>query len=1699
MDTSVERIVEALRKSMLDNERLRQQNARLTAAATEPIAVVGMACRYPGGVTSPDELWRLVDEGRDGVTGFPTDRGWDLDGLYDPEPGAPGRSIAREGGFLHDAADFDADFFGISPREAIGMDPQQRLLLETSWEAIESAGIDPRSLRGSRTGVFAGVMYHDYGFGTSDGSLVTGRVAFSLGLEGPAVTVDTACSSSLVALHSAVQALRSGECGLALAGGVTVMATPDMFVYFNVQRGLARDGRCKSFSSAADGTGCSEGVGVLLLERLSDARRNGHPVLAVVRGSAVNSDGASSGLTTPNGPAQQRVIKQAVAAAGLALADVDVVEAHGTGTVLGDPIEAQALLATYGRDRPADRAPLWLGSIKSNLGHTQAAAGVGGVIKVVQAMRHGVLPRTLHVDEPTPHVDWSAGAVELLTEARPWPEHGGTRRAGVSSFGMSGTNAHVILEQAPAEDVADVAVEPPRAVWPLVVSAKTPEALRGQAAALLSRIDARPSARVVDLAFSQATTRTSFDHRAVVLAADLDEARTALAAVVAGQPHPDAVVDSGRHRAPAVLFTGQGAQRLGMGRDLHAAFPAFAAAFDAVLAALDPHLDRPLREVVWGEDAALLDRTDFAQPALFAFEVALYRLVESWGVRPSAVAGHSIGELAAAHVAGVLSLEDASTLVSARGRLMRELPEGGAMVAVRASEHDVRPLLTDEVDIAAVNGPDAVVLSGVEAAVLELASRFPRAKRLRVSHAFHSPLMAPVLARFREVAAGLTYHPPTLPVVSMTTGEKAGADVLCSPEHWVRHVRDAVRFDDAVRAMAADGVRTFVELGPDTVLSALGEESLADPEVVFRAAARRGHDGPRGVLAALAAAVARGAAPDWAAFFADSGARRVPLPTYAFQRRRFWSQAEVGQDSDARVHGQLSAGHPLLSAVVPLADDGVVLTGRLDPRGHQWLADHAINGRVLLPGTAFVELALSAGGHVGCDALEELVLTAPLVLTGTFALQVVVDPPHEDGHRRVRVYSRPAGDADASWTSHADGVLTASDARSAWEPPAEWPPAGATPVEVADAYERMAERGYDYGPAFQGLRAAWRLGDEVFADVALPEQVQRGAGFVVHPALLDAALHADVLRDTGDTLLPFTWTGVTPHVHGATELRVRLRRQADDLVAVDAADAAGRPVLSVAALLSRPAAREFGGSLFGVEWRNTSPGEVGEPFAVHECVVPDAVAVPDAVRAAVGDVLAAIRSWVADDRPGRLVVVTRGAVATAEGASVDVRQAPVWGVVRAAQAEHPGRFTVVDVDRADAPLAAAVATGEPEIALRGDDVLVPRLVQTTGSAVRWPVDGTVLITGGTGGLGALVARYLVAEHGVRRLLLTSRRGAAAPGAEALRADLVRLGAEVSIEACDVSDRAALAALLADHPPAAVVHAAGVAENALVGAITDEQVDRTLRAKADAAWHLHELAGDVAAFVLFSSAGGLVLASGQAGYAASNVFLDALAEHRRAAGLPATSVAFGLWAVDTGLSGDLAEADLERMRRQGLPPLPVEEGLALLDASVGADRARSVALAVDVSALRRRTDEVPAVLRDLARRPARREPVAVGGAALVAKLAGLTDVERERVLLDLVRTHAAAVLGHERTAAVAAASGFLDLGFDSLTALELRNRLAEATGHRLPPTLIFDQPTPIALARHLRDELAPPVEEAPASLDDATADELFDILDRELSG
>ncbi|MEU7256426.1 SDR family NAD(P)-dependent oxidoreductase [Streptomyces rimosus] len=1762
-----------LKRVTADLLRTREQLRDATEQSAEPIAVIGMSCRLPGDVASPAQLWDLVAAGTDAISAFPEDRHWPIEELYDPDPDSQQarRTYVREGGFLSGAGDFDPAFFGISPREALVMDPQQRLVLELAWEALESAGILPDSLVGERAGVFVGASSNDYemlwqgtdqfsqyGITGNTMSVISGRISYALGFHGPALTVDTACSSSLVAAHLAMRALRAGECPIALAGGVTVLSTPETFVEFCGQGVTSRDARIKAFAAGANGSIWAEGAGLLVLERLSDARRHGHQVLAVLRGSAVNSDGTSNGLSAPNGTAQQEVIRTALADAGLSAQDVDVVEAHGTGTPLGDPVEGTALVATYGQNRPPGR-PLLLGSLKSNIGHTQAAAGVAGIIKMIMAMRHGLAPKTLHVDSPTPKVDWGVDGVSVLADAMPWPETGRARRAAVSSFGISGTNAHVVLEQHVEPKAPEPAVPSAGLVW--TVSGRTEDALRAQAARLLAFAESGHAPSAEGLAYVLATRRTHFRHRLAVPGRDRAELISALRGHLGIGRAPDVAVGTAAGGGVCVLFTGQGAQRPGMGRQLAASFPVFAEAFDEVCELFDWELERPLRTVLESEPD-LLDRTDYAQAALFAVEVALFRLMHSWGVRPDLLLGHSIGEISAAHVAGVWSLPDAVRLVAARGRLMAALPEGGAMLSVQGTEQDLAPWLAGRarrVSVAAVNASDTVVVSGADEDITELeadwAGRGRRTRRLRVSHAFHSPLMEPMLAEFGTVVAGLTAHDPEITVISNVTGEPATAEQLRSPEYWTEHVRQAVRFHDGLRTAREAGARVLLELGPGAVLSALAGRDAGPDEARVPTLRGADRDETKDVLLALGALHTHGVEVDWPAVLPAAPARTADLPGYAFQHERYWLVPD-GNGLNLRSTGLLPVGHPLLGAMVSAAEgDGVLLTGRLSLQSHSWLGGHRVRGIPLLAGTGFVELALAAGEHVGCDLLEQLTVEAPLVLPehGGVSVQVVVGTTEETGRRPVRVYSRPEGvgrTEPGPWRSHAFGYLgirTATPDTTL----AHWPPRDVREIPVADVYDEVVEgRHFSYEGAFRGLRTLWQRdhpdgSSEMFAEVALPAEAAGDAKrYSLHPALLDAALHAVGLGpqldgiDEGNGSMPFSWSGLSLFRAGASTVRVHATGGNGD-VAITLADETGATVATADSLVFRPlpadesyllGPAEDGAELLVQDWvpvrRPSTVDDSGEwhdpgtggldlaALADAEGPVPPVVVLRPArpagddvtarVRAALTELTGYLRKWLTDQRfAGSLLVVrTERALGVRTGDEPDLALSAAYGLARSAQNEYPGRLLLVDVDEpADTALRDAVAVAsaarEPQVALRAGELLVPRLHRDDrpaesddGSAARTPdPDGTVLITGGLGSLGRTLARHL-ASRGARRLLLLSRRGAESPGAAELVAELAELGTHVELARGDVARRDDVARVLAEvpaaHPLTAVVHAAGVLDDGLVESLTERQVENVLAPKADGAWHLHELTRelDLAAFTCFSSAAGVFGTAGQGAYAAANAFLDALMNQRAAAGLPARSLGWGLWAPDSGagttdgMGGGLAAADRARMDRTGIRALTVAQGLALWDTATGSDRVHLVPIGLDPVTVAGLGEEgIPPLLRDLVRparrrRSARSAAPAESPADLARRLGRLSPAERDRQLLNLVLGQIAAVLGYPSADGVPADGPFGDLGFDSLSSVELRNRLNTATGLNLPATLVFDHPTPAILAAHLGTEVAP---------------------------
>ncbi|WP_443678457.1 SDR family NAD(P)-dependent oxidoreductase [Prauserella cavernicola] len=1985
--TGDDKALDYLKRVTADLHRVRNRLAEVEGADREPLAIVGMACRYPGGIDSPEQLWQLLDGGGEAISEFPTDRGWDLDALSTPDEAGRTGSATRFGGFLHDAPLFDAEFFGISPREALAMDPQQRLLLETSWEVFERAGVDPSTLRGSRTGVFVGTSGQDYatlllgkprpevegyvGIGNA-ASVASGRLAYTFGFEGPALTVDTACSSSLVALHLAAQSLRKGECELALACGATVMSTPSIFTEFSKQQGLAADGRCKAFSAAADGTAWAEGVGVLLLQRLSDAVRAGRRVLAVVRGSAVNQDGASNGLTAPSGLAQQSVIRQALANSGLGTSDVDVLEAHGTGTALGDPIEAEALLATYGQHR-GESAPVLLGSVKSNIGHTQAAAGVAGVIKMVLAMRHGVVPMTLHADEPTPHVDWTGGAVELATESAGWPDTQRPRRSAVSAFGVSGTNAHVVLEQAPPDESAEaprlgLAQQGGPVLWAL--SGHSEAALRRQAHTLLGAVPNTES-ETGAVARALAAGRSALRFRALLLT-DPDQAPAGLAALAEGEADDDTVV-TGVAREPegvVFVFPGEGTERVEAAADLLRTSPVFADSMAECATEMSSFVDWDPREVLSDEDAMATPAV--AQPVSWAVQISLAALWRSVGVTPSATLGCAHGEIAAACVSGALSLSDGARLVVLRG----------------AAEADG-------------DAPDDGQLGEIVMTTGEV------------------PWYSTVDLSIMDEAKGSGY--------------------------WVRNLREPARFAETVRALPGAERSVLVEIGGYPLLTDAVSDELGQDSVV--AGTVRDADGLRGFLRSLAQLWVAGVELDWAAVLgAGPGAE---LPTYAFDRKRYWLSAAGDEPAGLASAGLVAIGHPLLAAGVRLADGGIVCTGRISRESPAWLAEHALLGDVLVPGTALVEMALRAGQLAGCENLEELVIETPLTLpAGVSAeLQVTIGPADEYDRRPVQI--RSSADGAEQWVSHASGTV-ATEAGSPGTELAQWPPAGATAISVDGLYEWLAAQGYEYGPVFRGLSALWRRDEEIFAELALPEAAGAALHWL-HPALLDSALHASAalaFAEGGEIepRLPFSFAGVRIHSTGAGVARARLVSDGDR-VSVDVADTAGEPVATVSALTTRPvAASDLAAgrdttpdSLYRLDWKRLLLAENAEvpdhavlgadeaPFAsVEELLaavraghsLPGSVLlpvpradgdVPARTRAVVHGVLAAIREWLAADETvdSTLVVVTCRGAAVLPGDAVDVAQAAARGLVRTACSENPGRVRQLDVE--DLALLSETAksvlrTGEAEVAVRDGEAFGPRLVRATqaeslvappapwsldldgsgtleglglvpcpraaepltegqvrvsvratgvnfrdvllalgmvsmaqsfseidyggegagvvvevgpgvtGFAVgdrvlglmsasyagpvaiadtrviiplpegwsfaegatvpsafltayyaltdlagvqrgesllvhaaaggvgmaavqlarhwgvdvyatasepKWPtvlaggvspsrlgssrtlefaerfraerdgrgidvvlnslarefvdaslnllgpggrfiemgktdirsaedvardwpevryrafdlgeagpdrvremfadlaglfgagaltplpvtawdtrcardafrhlskarhvgkvvltappgaLDGTVLITGGTGLIGGAVARHLVADRGVRDLVLVGRSGSAAAGADELAEELRALGASVRIAACDVSDRAALAELVDGVPDlCGVVHAAGVLDDGVLFALTPERVDTVLRPKADAAWHLHELTRgrDLRLFAMFSSAAGVFGAPGQGNYAAANAFLDALAQHRRRAGLPAQSLAWGLWAERSGLTADLEDGG-DRLGRRGVRPLSTTDGVALFGAVLDSGETCAVPVDLDTEVFR---GDVPSLLSSVVRGGAKRAAASAPATTARLRLDGLSPEECEDRLTEVVRVQAAAVLGQDDPAGISARQQFKAHGFDSLTAIELRNRLAAATGLTLPATVMFDHPTPGLLAAYLRDRLQPEVD------------------------
>jgi len=1729
---------------------------------TEPIAIVGIGCRFPGGVASPEQFWELLLRGVDATSEVPADR-WDAEALYDADPNAPGKCYAKRGGFLQSIDGFEPEFFGISPREAVALDPQQRLLLEVTWEALENARIAPSGLRESNTGVWVGLSLDDYASRSVPAgqleqidaytalgnarSVAAGRIAYVLGLHGPVMQLDTACSSSLVAVHLACQSLRAKECEVALVGGVNLMSSPEASVALCKLQALSRDGRCKTFDAAADGYGRGEGCGVVVLKTLSAAEADGDRIWAVIRGSAVNHDGPSNGLTAPNGLAQEAVIRSALSNAGASALEVGYVEAHGTGTLLGDPIEVLALNRVYGTGRPAE-APLYIGSVKTNLGHLEAAAGIAALIKTALCLSKGVLVPSLHCASLNPKIPWANLSLRVSTEVGAWLPPAASRIAGVSSFGISGTNAHLIVEGAAV--AAPPALEiPARTAELVLLSARTDAALRASAQRLADHLRAHPELALGDVAYSVATTRALLGRRTALVAQTLEALLAALDRLAEDglpvAPHGDR---TGARGKLAWVFTGQGAQKLGMGRELYLEWPAFRGALDSAFAALDAHLETPLREVMWAEAnsalAKLLDQTRYTQPALFAFEWALAALWRSWGVRPDFVAGHSIGEITAACVAGVFSLQDAAKLVCERGRLMQGLASGGAMLAVASTKAEVADALGARgvgATIAAINGPSSVVVSGEEAAIDALgkyfAARGVEIRRLTVSHAFHSALMDPMLDAFRRVAEAISYRAPSIQLVSNLSGALADVEVT-SPEYWVRHVRQTVRFSEGVEALHAAGAGSFLELGPKVALLPAVAATLSKYSPLLLASLRASGSETAAVLEALGRWLSEGGTVQWSGVF-PSGGRRCDLPAYPWQRERYWIES-----SSLPQVTRAATDHPLLGARIATPRD-VAYEALLSVSTLPWLGEYRLGRSLVVPGAALLEVVRAAAeSHwVGAVcAVTDTVFSAPLILPerGAQRVQVVLS---EEG-TRASVYSQLAqSSSDASWTLHA----TASMSQTQEPKPSRLDVASlcrriAEPIEIDALYSAFATAGVQYGASYHGLKRLWRGEAEALAEVELRPELDVG-GYGVHPVLLEAALQSVVglfANDASGALLPLEVERFVVHLAGASSvwIHARLRESVDadgfrvDLILIDGE---GNPVAEVSGMHTRrvdplvlardstsvvpdasyriawqAAATIAGEASLAGQWAVISTGDVlheqslladlvlrgaraelvgipqlGACLADHlVCVWSDAGDAEAALRAAQQG-LAIVQALPEREKPPRLWWLTRAAVAVTTDEDSFVAGSSIWGLGRTLMQERPElRCTLVDLER-DASVAEtlqrelAAKDDENQVAWRGQRRLLARLVRAAAptqqsdnyrlKSASLRTDGTVVVTGGLGALGLEVAKSL-AKRGLRHLLLTGRRGLSTPGAEEAVSELEALGARVTVAAVDVADRDELAKVLAavpvELPLCGVVHAAGLIDDGLLTQQTPERFARVLAPKVLGAWNLHTLTehADLDLFLLFSSIAGSFGSATQGSYAAGNAFLDGLASYRRSRGLAGQSLAWGPWA-ERGVAASLDSQQRARFARQGLSLITPSQGTALFEGSLYGPDAHLVLAPLDLRGLSKAFgSSVPPFWRSLVRTPSQQSKGAPGRWA--KELAALPVEQRADAVRIAVQAEVARVLSFKSANDVPLDKPLKDLGVDSLLAVELGNALSRRIGGTIPASLVFNHPTPAAIASYL---------------------------------
>lgn len=1851
------------RRALLQNalQAIETLQARLDAvqyAQNEPIAIVGMSCRFPGGADDPDTFWQLLQEGRDAIREVPPER-WDVSEYKQADDENPPRWF---GGFLDRIDQFEPSFFGISPREATSMDPQQRLVLEVAWEALERAGIVPETLLDSLSGVFIGITTNDYSrismqagpdemdAYTATGSalnVAAGRVAYTLGLHGPTMAVDTACSSSLTAIHLACQSLRRHESDLALAGGVNVLLNPEPFIMFSRWGMMAPDGRCKTFDAAADGFVRAEGCGVLVLKRLKDAQAAGDPIQALIRGSAVNEDGKSSGLTVPNGLAQQAVIRAALAAAGLQPNQISYVETHGTGTALGDPIEVEALGAVLGKNR---KTPLTIGSVKTNIGHAESASGVAGLIKAVLAMQHGEFPPHLHFNERSPRIPWPQFPIEIPTQRTPWISDGEPRRAGVSSFGFSGVNAHIILEEKPSfceEPRQDQSIgsDSNRPLELLTLSARSETALEAYAHKLANHFIANPDISLPDAVYTLATTRTRFQHRLAIPVASSSKAAEKLA-VFSTSRKPK----GNKKGSIAFLFTGQGAQYENMGRGLYENELVYRSALDQCNEILTPILGRPLLPIIYPDDQitgeqsthSLIDNTQFTQPALFAIEYALAELWKSWGVIPDFVMGHSVGEYTAAVVAGVMNLEDGLKLIAARGRLMGNLPAGGEMAAIFTElshvEAAIQPF-ADRVSLGAINGPESIVISGESTAVQEILAKFEteavKSKALTVSHAFHSPLMEPILDEFEQVAAEIQMQVPNISLLSNVTAQPAGEEVT-KPSYWRQHIRQPVRFHESIAALFGKGCTNFIEIGPSPTLLSMAQRCLPESdELLFLPSLRKGREDNNIILTSLGELYMQGVEIHWDPLLSP-GAKRISLPTYPYERERYW----VGPVKDTKRAIRKTNNfqlHPLLqySIFSPVIKD-VVYESRVTIEYPDYLNDHRLYNVPILPGTGYLEIGLAAANQIwgpGDHSLERVEILEAMVLpeSGEKTYQIVISA-EEDSKSKFKIYSLHD---EQTWQLNSEGNIVKANPSS--ESPTtlgfdELQKRCTEAVSISEYYQQLGEIGIDYGPTFKGISQLWKGSGEAFGQVSLPETAMGAAiSHHLHPALLDACfqvLGAAIPKPDQKDVKPKTYVPIgcesyTVYLPSLNQgwCHVQINSgKSDDAISGKisfyrddgqlAAQIIGLQLRRFSSeMLKRSALQDFNDLLYQIEWKK-QPIQKQSENTIHGCWVVfsdrndlgeslikglrtkgnEVIVVnqgkqslkqvdgnwqidpgkPEDFKSLMSKIVAdqsksyrgVIYLWGLDLRSkisaenmesdyskvfggalhlaqalasqseantsiledSELWLVTRGsqAIDGTDPAPV-VGQSGLWGFGRSIMQEKPGfSCFCIDLDPADsnpsALLTEEISFGdriESQIAYRKNDRLVPRLVRTKlktqSREIEIRSDATYLITGGLGGLGLTMAKWLV-NKGAGNLILMGR-SAPTETAKQTIADLSNSGAEITVALGDVSKVQDMTTILSKTqvPLRGIIHAAGVLEDGVLHNQSWDRFQKVFAPKVIGTWNLHTLTDEVPLdfFILFSAGAALFGSAGQTNYAAANAFMDGFAHFRHKQGLNGLSINWGAWS-DVGMAAGLNDAIHRSWIARGIGVIHPDQGVQIIERLLGSDLPQIAVLPIDwQNPIQKQAAITQPFLNDLVFTGDMITKNEKQARAFLNQLEAAVPKDRYDLIRAHVQEQVANVLRLDTSKTIDPTQGLTELGMDSLMAVELSNQLKDSLNTSLPKTLAFEYPTIEALANYLLKEVLTfqdhskeqipqnNIEQATTELDNMSENDLEDALLKEL--